>query len=103
MDITVHPNNLRTDDEAPFHLSIIVQFSKFEYNYIISYKNAEIVLGKFKELVNVYGKPNSLHTENGKEFHNNLFNKYCDENNIKHLYGLLYDPQSKGCIEAYNK
>ena len=56
-----------------------------------------------KQFVNLYGKPNNLHTDNGKKFRNNLLNTHCDENNIKHIYGLPYHPQSRGCVEVYNK
>ena len=72
-DITVLPSNLRTDDNAHYLLSIIDQFSKFGYNYILQYKTADKVLGKFKEFINLHGKQNHLHTDNGKEFRNDIY------------------------------
>ena len=36
--------------------------------YLIKNKKADIILGKFKEFIRNYGKPNSCHTDNGKSF-----------------------------------
>ena len=77
-------------------MSIIDQFSKYGYNYILSHKNAELILGKLSEFINNIGKPRKIHTDNGKEFHNKLFESYRLKNNIIQIFGRPYHPQSQG-------
>ena len=61
------------------------------------------MLGNLKDFINKYGKPNSIHTDNGKEFCNKLIEDYCKENNINIIHGRPYHPQSQGVVESYNK
>jgi len=84
-------------------MSIIDQFSKFGYNFIIPNKKSETILGYLKHFINIFGKPNSIHTDNGREFRNKIFEEYCNLNNIKIIHGRPYHPQSQGCVESYNK
>ena len=103
LDITDIPSKLQTDELAKYLLSIIDTFSKYGFNYIISNKKADTVLGKLKDFINRNGKPNTIHTDNGKEFVNKLFEEYCEVNKIKIIRGRPYHPQSQGVVEAYNK
>ena len=84
-------------------MSIIDTFSKYGYNYIISNKKADTVLGKLKDFINRNGKPNTIHMDNGKKFVNKLFDEYYEVNKIKIIRGRPYHPQSQGVVEAYNK
>ena len=80
-------------------MSIIDTFSKYGYNYIISNKKADTVLGKLKDFINQNGKPNTIHMDNGKEFVNKLFDEYYEVNKIKIIRGRPYYPQSQGVVE----
>jgi transposase InsO family protein len=84
-------------------MSIIDKFSKFGYNFIIQNKKAETILGNLIQFISIFGKPNSIHTDNGREFRNKLFENYCKLNNINIINGRPFHPQSQGCIENFNK
>ena len=44
-----------------------------------------------------------LHTDNGKEFVNELLTNWLEKRNIKHILGGKYYPQSQGAVESFNK
>jgi transposase InsO family protein len=102
MDITEIPKQLIKNDDYRYLLCIIDKFSKLAQCYLLKNKNAESVIGNVKTFVNVYGKPNKIHTDNGKEFSNRLLEEYCRINNIQFIHGRPYHPQSQGCIEKFN-
>ena len=87
LDITDIPLILQTDEYAKYLLIIIDTFSKYGYNYIISDKKADTVLGKLKDFINRNGKSNAIHTDNGKQFAYKLFDEYCEVNKIKIIRG----------------
>ena len=82
MDLTEIPEKLKSDDNAIYLMSIIDKFSKFGYNFIIQNNKAETILGNLIQFISIFGKPNSIHTDNGREFRNKLFENYCKLNNI---------------------
>ena len=84
-------------------MTIIDQFSNFGYNFIIQNKKSETILGNIKKFINSFGKPNSIHTDNGREFWNKLIENYCKLNNINIIHGRPFHPQWQGCIESFNK
>ena len=86
MDLTIIPEKLRTDEKSIYLLCIIDQFSKFANAYILNSKKSDIILGYIKSFINAYGKTNTLHSDNGKEFCNELINSYCKENTIKFIH-----------------
>ena len=49
------------------------------------------------------GEPQMLHTDNGKEFVNELLTNWLEKRNIKHILGGKYHPQSQGAVESFNK
>ena len=51
----------------------------------------------------VIGEPRILHTDNGKEFVNELLTNWLEKRNIKHILGGKYHSQSKGAVENFNK
>ena len=44
-----------------------------------------------------------LHTDNGKEFVNELLTNWLEKINITHILGGKYHPQSQGAVESFNK
>ena len=82
---------------------IIDTFSKFGGCYILNNKKGETILGSLKDFIYKNGKPLFIHSDNGKEFCNNIFEDYCNTNNIKIIRGRLYHPQSQGIVESFNK
>lgn len=47
--------------------------------------------------------PTLLITDNGRQFDNMTFQKFCDELNIKHYFSSLAHPQVNGQVEVVNK
>ena len=44
-----------------------------------------------------------LHTDNGAEFKNKIINKLFSERNVQQIYGVPYNPQHQGSVEAFNR
>lgn len=70
---------------------------------MLNNKKADNLLGAIKDFIYKNGKPNILHSDNGKEFHNKLMEEYCNNNEIKIKRGRPYHPQSQGIVESFNK
>ena len=86
----------------PCLLTIVNHFSKYGFAYAISDKKAEI-RRNYMALAFVIGEPQMLHTDNEKEFVNELLTNWFKKRNIKHILGGKYHPQSQGAIESSNK
>jgi transposase InsO family protein len=97
--LTDIPNKLQAEENIQYLLSVIDTFSKFVDNYILNNKMGDAVLGYLKDFINKNGKPNSIHTDKGKEFCNKLIEDYCKDNNINIIHGCPYHQQSKGVFK----
>ena len=51
----------------------------------------------------VIGEPQMLHTDNGKEFVNELLTKMAWYKKYQAFIGRKYHPQSQGAVENFNK
>ena len=84
-------------------LSILDHFSKFSANFIIKNKDKITVLNKIKKFIEKYGAPDKILTDNGGEFINNEFKKFCKKLHIQLLHGRPHHPQTQGAVERYNR
>ena len=50
-----------------------------------------------------YGAPNSIHTDQGRNFESHLFSEICDLLDIKKTQTSPYHPQSDGLVERMNR
>ena len=57
----------------------------------------------WKNIVTRFRVPKSLVSDNGLQFHNKAFRKYCDDLGIKNRYSTPAYPQCNGQVEATNK
>ena len=97
------PENLSIS-ENKFKYYIIDTFSRYGVcYYILNNKNWETVLGSIKDFIYKNGKPIIIHSDNGKEFCNNIFDDYGNTYNIKVIRGRPYHPQSQGVVELFKK
>ena len=65
-------------------LVIIDNFSKFGRTTPLKHKNAQIIKDSFENfLLGSKRKPNLIERDRGKEFYNNIFQDFLNENNIK--------------------
>ena len=103
MDIVEVREKLREGDDIKYLLTIIDTFSKYTYAYLLKNKKSETVLANFKNFINTNGKSAKLHTDNGKEFVNQILTNYCNKSGIIMIHGRIYHPKSQGFIESFNK
>jgi transposase InsO family protein len=50
----------------------------------------------------VGGIPETIQSDNGKEFASHYFNTFCDVFGIKPVKSTTYHPQSQGLVEKFN-
>ena len=94
--ITEVPIELNNNiNEKIYLLSILDHFSKFAYNYILNKKDQNSVLINIKKFIKKYGLPQKILTDNGGEFTNNQFKKYCKKNDIILIHGRSRHPKLK--------
>ena len=73
------------------------------FPYLLNTKEGLEVFSKIRNFCDLYGNPNILITDNGREFKNKYIKKYCIDNNIKFLHGLPYRPHSQGVVERCHR
>ena len=103
IDLTEVPKEFKEDNEKIYIISIIDHFSKFAKNFVIDKKDQNTVLEKINEFIDLFGKPQKILTDNGKEFKNKKFNNYCHKNEINLIHGRPRHPQTQGLVERYNR
>jgi transposase InsO family protein len=90
-------------------LTVVDAFSKFVMLARLKSKEAREVVKAFDEQIlpqttgeywHNYCK--TLVTDNGTEFKNEQMTQFCEENNIKQVFGLSYSPKSNALCEATN-
>ena len=57
----------------------------------------------FKEFCILKGYPKILQSDNGVEYKNNLFDKFCVDHNINHIFSSPYHPQTNGVVWVAHK
>ncbi len=104
MDIKGIPHNLTNNhNEKLYLLSIIGHFSKYAENFILTKKNQNTVMNKIKYFIDKNGIPEKILTDNGGEFINKQFKKYCSKKDINLIHWRPRHPQTQGAVERYNR
>ncbi len=57
---------------------------------------------EMEKLIDSWGLPEEIFTDNGREFVNNQFNEFCNKNNIKVKHGSPFTPSTQGVVERLN-
>jgi hypothetical protein len=90
-------------------LTVVDAFSKFVMLARLKTKEAREVVKAFEEQILPqtsgdywHNYCNTLVTDNGTEFKNEQMTQFCEENNIKQVFGLSYSPKSNALCEATN-
>ena len=78
-------------------------FTKYGWIISLNDKKAETILRAFKKCVTTHNIPDWLQTDNGREFKNNILEKICESKGIARIYGVPYNPQHQGAVEAFNR
>lgn len=66
-------------------------------------KSSETVLSVFTKFVTTHGCPSVLITDQGREFCNDLNEKFCKQFGIEHRIASAYHPQTGGHTERFNR
>ena len=56
-----------------------------------------------RNILNKYGGPRTIISDEGSHFSNKLFAKLMSRYGVRHAMGLAYHPQSNGQVEVSNK
>ena len=83
-------------------MTIVDHFSKYGFAYAIPGKKAGTIRNYIAQAF-VVGEPVMLHTDNGKEFVNELLTNWLEKRNVKHILGGKYHAQSQGAVKSFNK
>ena len=76
-------------------------FSRLADAEVVANKSAPTVLRGFRKMVEPQGMPRLLQTDQGKEFFNAPFRRFCDENGIGHFYTKSETKASM--VEQFNR
>lgn len=57
----------------------------------------------WRSIVCQFGVPNTIISDNGKQFNNASFKRFCSNLGIRHLYSLSTHPQANEHVEVVNK
>ncbi|KAM1612240.1 hypothetical protein ACFX1Z_000930 [Malus domestica] len=85
----------------------IVAFNYFtkwaEVKPLATITEAQIEDFVWKNILCIFGIPNAIITDNGRQFDNNKFRMFCSKFNINLCFASPAHPQSNGQVEAINK
>ena len=100
------PSKVNTSGGSRFFLSIVDDFSRKTWVYLLKYKSETLAAFKnWKILVETQTntKLKVLRTDNGLEFVNDEFNKLCLEYGIERHRTVIKTPQQNGIAERMNR
>ena len=86
-------------NQASYGLCCIDVFSKKADVELMKRKDEHSVLEAFKNILKRMNKPYSIYCDEGTEFTNKEFKKYCDENDIELIITLRHAP----VVERFNR
>jgi len=82
------------------YLSIIDGYSKFPIFYKLDSLTAQTVLNKLKPLFQLFGAPNEVRTDRGRQFECAEFKHFAEEYNFRHIMSSPKNSQSNGLSES---
>ena len=89
--------------KSVWYLHIIDQFSRFSMAKIVYNKRGDEILDAFlMEWVRIFGPPQKLLTDNGREFSNSEFHAFAAMFNVKLITTAAESPWSNGTVERHN-
>jgi transposase InsO family protein len=94
---------LRKASEGYTHLLVAVdKFYKWIEARPITNLMAEQVVSFFTDIVDRFGVPNSIITDNGSQFTGRKFLEFCDKYHIRVDWAAIAHPQTNGQVERAN-
>lgn len=95
---------IKSTNDNKFWLVVITEaFSKFTKIYKAETLKPEHTVRSLKKYLQLFKKPNTIITDNGKTFISKYFKNYINSLNIKHVLISAYNPESNGLVERRNR
>jgi len=106
----VHMDTVLNSDKSiygnKYFFTIMDDYTRFGWTFFLKSK-AEVFptfLKWYNKVKNIFNKNiKYLKTDNGTEYSNSLFDNFCDQNGIVHLYSIPYNPQQNGKSERFQQ
>ena len=89
-------------DGFKYIFTMVDHFTKYGWIIPLNNKKAVTILRAFKKWVTTNNILDWLQTDNGREFKNDILEKFCESKGIDRIYGVPYNPQHQGAVEAFN-
>jgi hypothetical protein len=91
-----------THDDKKYLLTVIDHFTKHAQAYATKDRESKTVVNCPEQYVCNFGIPETIQSDNGKEFTSQHFHTFCDVFGIKPVNSTTYHPQSQGLVEKFN-
>jgi putative transposase len=108
-----HPNSLWQVDLCIYDRRWMAAFlddcSRFAVALeIFEHGTTRNILGLFESAITEYGRPREILTDHGTQFYasrgeESRFTMFCEENDIKHIFGGIGKPTTLGKVERFNR
>ncbi|CAI2348977.1 unnamed protein product [Caenorhabditis sp. 36 PRJEB53466] len=84
-----------------YYLVVVDSFSKWPEVMATKSITSTATIMPFGRIFAQFGNPETLVTDNGTQFSAQLFQSFCEERGINHLFSPPYHPQSNGQAERF--
>ena len=99
-----HVGPLEATQKKYNHILVVVDgFSKFTWLYPTKSTNADAVVDIMKKQSSIFGNPRRVITDRGTAFTANVFEEFCQANDIQHLLIATGVPRGNGQVERVHK
>ena len=100
---TVQLSKHGMSEDYKYLFTMVDHFTKYGWIIPLKDKASLTVLRAFKKWITTHNTPMILQTDNGAEFKNKIISQFCSERNVQQIYGVPYNPQHQGAVEAFNR
>ena len=86
------------------HLMLVIDnYSRFPVVKVIKTTSSRTVIPELREIFSLFGRPNTLKTDNGAPFNGNEFSQFADDYGFNHIKITPRWPQANGEAERFMK
>lgn len=105
-----HPNSMWQTDLSNWNERVVIAYIDDHSRFITGAKAyrhgfASNVIELFGDAINEHGKPREVLTDHGTQFYSRTsvsdFDRFCNDNGIKHILGSICKPTTTGKIERW--
>ena len=89
-------------DGKRWFLTVVDEFSRFPFAIATKDRSSETVISCLKPLFSLFGPPQSVHSDRGKEFLSESFLSFLKEWGIRKTTTTPYNPRGNGQCEKFN-